>query len=243
MRKLTVTGLSVAMLSRMAAADGLPPPGTYVYTGPPPTVQLYTWSGLYIGGDVGGGWIDSAGSDNNGTFIGGAHVGFNLRAGKLIYGLEAQWTGIGSGGDDGNGSSIVVAPDGAAGRFKADIDWIATLAARVGVVWDRSLFYVKVGPAWGHQSYDASFSAPDPDFNGSETRFGWAAGLGYEYAFRGAWSVRLEYLFTDLGSDTVVLHGSGGSLAVGNVDSQVHAVTFSLNYRFDWPTGPLGTSQ
>jgi outer membrane immunogenic protein len=35
----------------------------------------------------------------------------------------------------------------------------------------------------------------------SNTNLGWAAGGGLEYAFANNWSVKLEYLYVDLGKD------------------------------------------
>jgi outer membrane immunogenic protein len=235
-------------LSGGVAADGpafppgqdlMPPPGVYRY---PPVIRLYTWNGPYVGGHIGAGLDDSAFSDSNGAFVGGVHAGFNVRAGRALFGLEAQWTGIaGSGGEEDN--TGLVLPGGIAGTFESEIDWLATLTARLGVAWDRSLLYVKAGAALAQTSYSASIDTlPGTTFEGDDSRVGWALGLGYEYAHRNAWSTRLEYLFVDLDSDTASLGGPAGGLAVTGIDHQVHALTLSVNYRFDWPIGgPLGT--
>jgi outer membrane immunogenic protein len=247
MRRIAVVGGAVTILSGGVAADGpalshgpdlMPPPGVYRY---PPVVRLYTWNGPYVGGHIGAGLDDSAYSDSHGAFIGGVHAGFNVRAGQALLGLEAQWTGIGASG--GEEDTSLVLPGGVTGRFEAEVDWIATLTARLGIAWDRSLFYVKAGAALAETSYSASIDTlPGTTFEGEESRVGWALGVGYEYAFRNAWSTRLEYLFMDFGSDSASLSGPAGDLAVAGIDQQVHAVTLSVNYRFDWPIGgPLGT--
>jgi outer membrane immunogenic protein len=41
----------------------------------------------------------------------------------------------------------------------------------------------------------------------SQTKIGWTAGAGAEYAFARNWSVKLEYLFVDLGSTSVLMFG------------------------------------
>jgi transposase len=92
MRKLfnTTAALSVLLATAMAAkaadvtartAPYAPPPPVYV---PPP----FSWTGFYLGGNIGGAWANrdvtdtllgvnfSAGS-NNGVFIGGGQLGFN----------------------------------------------------------------------------------------------------------------------------------------------------------------------
>jgi outer membrane immunogenic protein len=244
MRKLAAAGLSMTLLAPAVAADGLgplqprgpgplPPPGVYAYT--PPIIRLYTWNGLYVGGHIGAGWNDTFGSDT--SFIGGGQVGFNVRAGSALLGLEAQWTGS---ADDGHDSRLLEFPGGGIGTFESELDWVATLTARVGFVRDRSVLYVKGGAAWAHNSFHGSTTLqPEVAFDDSETRSGWAIGGGYEFAFRNAWSARLEYMFMDFGSHTVTLNTPAGSLAVPDVDQQIHALTLSINYRFDWPTARL----
>jgi outer membrane immunogenic protein len=236
MRRAAAAILTFTFLSPVAAADGMggvpgpapmPPPGVYQYA--PPIIRLYTWNGLYIGGHVGGGWSNSLDSDANG-FLGGAQIGFNVRAGRTVLGLEAQWTGSGNSGQD---DRLITFPGGLTGTFESEIDWLATLTARAGLVWDRSMFYLKGGAAWARNSYHGAIAGVD--FDTDETRAGWAVGGGYEYAFRNAWSARLEYMFLDFGSATVSLDGPAGNIAVPGVDQQVHAVTLSINYRFDWP--------
>jgi len=37
----------------------------------------------------------------------------------------------------------------------------------------------------------------------SQTKAGWTAGVGAEYAFSGPWSVKVEYLHVDLGSASI----------------------------------------
>src|SRR5687767_7008938 len=121
MRRVTVAGLFIAMLPFSATADPLPPAGrVYTYHGPA-TVQLYTWTGFYVGAHAGGAWIDTVGTDDsNGGFIGGAHVGFNLRSGRTVFGLEGQWSGIGAGNDDDDGS-LTVFPGGVPGSFETEV--------------------------------------------------------------------------------------------------------------------------
>jgi outer membrane immunogenic protein len=66
---------------------------------------------------------------------------------------------------------------------------------------------------------------------GSETKskLGWTAGAGVEYAFMGAWSAKLEYLYVDLGKTTC-------GAALCGVDTEVkfnsHIGKIGVNYRF-----------
>ena len=87
--------------------------------------------------------------------------------------------------------------------------WTALLTGRFGYAFDRSLFYVKGGAAWGQFNYEN----PDPvnsgeTFSANQTRTGWTIGGGWEYAFTPNWSAKIEYNFLDFGNDTVTLGGS-----------------------------------
>jgi outer membrane immunogenic protein len=240
MRRLAAAGFfSIAILPHSAANGPLPPAGRVYTYEPPAIVQLYTWNGLYVGGHLGFGWNDTVVAESDG-FLGGAQIGFNIRAGRVVFGLEGQWSGS---GDDGNDDALLVLPGGLTGTFEAQVDWMATLTGRVGVPWDRSLFYVKGGAAWAENTYRGFIDTlPGVGVSGDEVRSGWAVGIGYEYAFRSNWSTRLEYVFLDFGSESVTLNGPAGRIVVSDVDQQIHALTLSVNYRFDWPIGgPLGT--
>ena len=76
---------------------------------PPPPVPVFTWSGVYLGGQIGYAWgndnVSWSGTDNalnlaNGSFregpqgvIGGAHVGYNLQTNRWVLGLEGSVDG------------------------------------------------------------------------------------------------------------------------------------------------------
>jgi outer membrane immunogenic protein len=87
MRKLLQTMLGAVALPTLSlaanAADIRVRPPAYV---PPP----FSWTGFYIGGNLGGAWYQSNVTDNlfglvfhnpsnNGVFIGGGQVGFNYQ--------------------------------------------------------------------------------------------------------------------------------------------------------------------
>ena len=72
----------------------------------------------------------------------------------------------------------------------------------------------------------------------NDTRIGWTAGAGVEYAFAPAWSAKLEYNYMDFGNDAVSF--APGTLT--NIDQQIHAVKFGVNYKFGrraWSSHPL----
>jgi len=85
------------------AAEPLPPP--------PPPLPIFTWTGVYIGGQIGGVWGTGARGNFNGfdpftrTFlntslggtpsgvIGGAHVGYQVQIDQWILGIEGSVDG------------------------------------------------------------------------------------------------------------------------------------------------------
>ena len=126
------------------------------------------------------------------------------------------------------------------------------MTARIGWVWDRWLVYAKGGVAWDRDKYGFvgqqtclgfCLGGPGPfpfDFARSETRIGWTAGAGIEWAFWGNWSARLEYDFYDFGEHRVTLVDLLGNFGPvpADVNQQIHTVKFGINYRFNFGKAP-----
>jgi outer membrane immunogenic protein len=56
MKKILLATLAVTALAGSALAADLPPRPAPVYKAPPPYVPVWTWTGFYVGGNVGGAW-------------------------------------------------------------------------------------------------------------------------------------------------------------------------------------------
>ena len=94
------------------------------------------------------------------------------------------------------GSSILTA------NYK--LDWFGTARGRVGfLATDRVLLYATGGLAYGH----FTANAPLVPLSWGATRAGWTVGAGAEAAIDRNWSVKLEYLYMDLGN----VGGSGAT--------------------------------
>jgi outer membrane immunogenic protein len=163
MRKLFLLGLStlaVVMLGGSAQAADMP-----VKAPPPPPPIMYNWTGFYIGGHIGGAWVNRNGNDrfdgndcasgafgivcfndgnfgrNNGRFIGGGQVGFNYQINQWVWGVEGQISAITNQNNDdlcGNVRFTPVVGVVVNDRlFRCDNrgSWIATAAARLGVTF------------------------------------------------------------------------------------------------------------
>ena len=173
-----------------------------------------------IGAATGATGIFGAGSP--GHFIGGGQIGYNYQFGQsLVTGLEVDLQGLAGGGGNGVGVSLgpVPSPPGPAGtayqtileNSKA-IDYLGTVRARLGyLVTPALLFYGTGGLAYGHVSSATALyqdvSSPNLQpvmggVSGSSTKFGWTLGVVGEWKFAENWSVKLEYLYYDLGSQT-----------------------------------------
>src|SRR5437588_11153885 len=75
MRKLGLSSIALVTFagSAVMAAD-LPPPAAPVYRPPPVVVPAFSWTGCYIGGHVGGAWVNAHAYDTNGVITGIAGV-------------------------------------------------------------------------------------------------------------------------------------------------------------------------
>jgi opacity protein-like surface antigen len=83
-------------------------------------------------------------------------------------------------------------------------DPLASVTGRIGYAWDRFLGYVKLGGAFQRSTYSL-LVAGLTGATASETRFGWTAGIGGEYAFLDWLTVFVEYDYYDFGTKTSAL--------------------------------------
>jgi outer membrane immunogenic protein len=234
-RKLFLSTAALFAVTGTAFAADLParsaPP---VYVPPPP--PIFTWTGAYIGGQVGYEFgrstasleptgVGLGGYNPNGV-VGGAHIGYNYQINQYVIGLEGDVNGSSYRGNSGFGGAGV-------DSVRSDID--GSVRGRVGWAWDRTLFYATGGAAFApvHHSFAAFNGGVDTT---SPTRVGWTVGGGVEYAITNNWSLRAEYRYTDYGHTTNVLFDStGGAFAVRSRDTD-HRVQAGFSYKFDQPT-------
>lgn len=152
--------------------------------------------------------VPLSGRSNVNGVIGGGQAGYNWQQGNWLVGLEADIQG-----SDERGSSDVCAVAGCAlgtGIVTADykLDWFGTVRGRIGLLpTDRVLIYATGGLAYG----EVSATAPLVPLSWGSTRAGWTVGAGAEVKLDSNWSVKIEYLYMDLGDV------GGGSLAATNV--------------------------
>jgi outer membrane immunogenic protein len=236
---------SLFALSALGADLGVP-------TKTPPIPAMFTWTGCYAGGEVGGGWVQKNLTDNAGLlspitgftsagldiagYVFGGQFGCNYQfASYWVLGVE----GAVSGGAI-RGSTAVLLPTGIAGdtaTFKETTDFLSSVTGRMGYAFDRWLLYAKGGAAWAGDKYSAIgiFLGAPYDFQGLETRLGWTAGAGIEWAFSPYWSVKLEYDYYGFSTHNVTfIDATSGTTGPENIKQNIQVVTLGLNFHV-WP--------
>jgi len=206
MLALGVASASAADISRRVA----PAPAQAVYVAP------FSWTGAYVGINGGYGWGNSSFStpfpsgsfDTSGGLVGGT-LGYNWQVNQIVFGLE------------GDIDASWIKGSGTCGGLSCQTKntWLGTARGRLGYAVDRFLPYVTGGLAVGDINNTITGIG-----SANETKAGWTAGGGLEYAFNGPWSVKAEYLYVDL--------GRGGAIGGSNAKFQTNIVRAGLNYRF-----------
>lgn len=230
MRK-SVLGMTVLALSAgsVLAAD-LGPYGrgrSVKDFGPPARfAPAFTWSGFYLGLQAGYGWgtteaatgtlssFNQAYSYDTSGALGGVHAGFNWQAQQLVLGVE---TDIEFAGIDGSGTGTL------GSRYSSSVDVLGSFRGRLGFAADRTLFYITGGLAYG------DIATKGTDLATSDWRTGWTFGGGIEHAFAPNWTARIEYRYTDLGSESFA--STGINRAESN-DITFSAVRAGLSWKF-----------
>ena len=242
---LVCAAVFVALGVTSAAAADLPVKAP-VYKAP--VAVAPSWTGCYLGGNVGYGWAPTKWNDNGIEFashttdgvIGGGQIGCDYQSGPWVFGIQGMFDAAGM-----KGSSANLFLDPAGGVIDSTkISWFATLTGRVGyTVEPMTLLYVKGGVAWVHSKFTECCQptvtitdtlSPLEDGVADVTRTGWTIGAGLEHMFTPNWSAFLEYDYIGLGSEAVTfspINGSPGPF-IYHIDQNVHMILLGLNYRF-----------
>jgi outer membrane immunogenic protein len=174
---------------------------------PPPA---FTWTGFYLGGQVGYGWGEDSGRANivgplgavpypginvststqTQGVIGGAHIGYNWQFNQIVFGLEGQV--------DGTSLSKTIQPVynlSYASTTKSQIQ--GSFLGRLGVAFDRTLVYAVGGGGYGQILNNYTILAQSASF--ATARAFWTVGAGVEYAVNDNWLIRAEYRYNKYG--------------------------------------------
>jgi opacity protein-like surface antigen len=222
--------------------DGGQEYGGLAYISPALVVRRST----YPGGSALGGT-----SNLNGV-LGGGQVGYNWQFSPwLVFGIETDiqasdvhdTVNSAAGVTDAFGTHLQTATS------TKSVDWYGTVRGRVGVApfIPNLLIYGTGGFAYGGVNHGVGFAdnGAGLPYGGSvataqydSTSTGWTAGGGIEWSPTGfpAWSVKVEYLYVDLGNTTVSGVSVGGNPVFGGTYSsptRFHTVRAGLNWHFN----------
>ena len=257
MRALLLSTVALATLAGSAFAADLPSrKEAPVYIAPTPA---FSWTGFYVGGDIGAAfsatstnpaytynasYIPWTGrSFNSSGFMGGGYVGYNYQLNQnFVLGLEGDFQGA------TNSQSATWYPVPTLDPFvtvtaKSSLDWLGAINGRLGVAYDRALFYAIGGAAWGGVGISGTanivgVSTPLLGLSQSKTLSGFDIGAGVEYAFTPNWVGRVEYRYYGFSNYNMT------SLANYTVDparitTSVNTVRIGLAYLFSAPAPVL----
>ncbi|QPC45063.1 porin family protein [Kaustia mangrovi] len=246
MRKLLLTSAAAAAMGTFAATH-TQAADLYV-PAPPPPEPVWSWAGPYAGLHVGA--LDGDIDDNFDTFfegkqpepegninadsmdpngiMGGIQAGYNFQFDSIVLGVEGD---VSLGDVDDTIYPFVLTP---ADRVEAQMDWMATIRARVGWAMDRTLFYATGGMAFTDLEIKMDVAGGEARDKDTNSYFGWTVGGGVEHAFTDNISLKAEYLYTDFGKEKFSFFGPGREPPEvdGDVKLKTHTFRVGVNYLF-----------
>jgi outer membrane immunogenic protein len=253
--------LAAAASAGAARASDLTPTAAPPVFQPPPPPQ-FSWTGFYIGVNVGGGLdhfafpfsitapsggsiVGTSGITSAGP-VGGIQVGFNyeLPFFHIVAGIEIDNDPTGIRGDSAiNGVLSSGAPITA--TFGTRFIDFGTARLRLGYAWGRFLPYLAGGFTYG--TAEASYSVSTPGFFSTggitETRSGViphvaTIGAGIEYAIAPNFTIKAEYLYDFINARQVAFNPAPGATISFNTRTAYHIGRVGVNYKFDWFSPP-----
>ena len=256
MKKVLLAGAALVALTVAGAANAadLPSRRTVAPAYIPP---VFTWTGFYAGVNAGYAFNNDdkiksndygyyapyqSSKSDDGSFTGGAQIGYNYQMGSVVFGIEADFNFA----DLKRESTSYDYYSAGYGQFDASskVEWFGTVRPRIGFTpVDRLLVYVTGGLAYGQVKTSGTYY--DYAYNGGlgygqiskdDTRVGWTVGAGAEYAITDNLTVKGEYLYVDLGDKTArgyAYRADGQPVTLSIKDeTNFHVVRAGLNYKF-----------
>jgi outer membrane immunogenic protein len=213
----------------------------------PAPVPECDWTGFYVGIYAGGEFGHSETKDLDGynfedkswgysesSFVGGGQVGYNWQWHWLVLGPEFDL-----GYMDLDGRALQPGAPGFATRGETNSDFYTTLRGRVGVALDCWMVYATgggIGVNYDTRFIDSSTvppSGPDMiDAHKEEFDWGYTVGGGVERRFGRHWSVKAEYLYFALDTQSFRATDIFGASFRFNGETTGHILRAGLNYKF-----------
>jgi outer membrane immunogenic protein len=212
-----------------------------------------SWTGLYIGADVGfkateSNWTttgasftaltsDTSRPTSGNSFRFAGHAGYN-------YQFAPQWV-AGIEGDFGwADKTVTVTGSPAPGTFNFAADSIAvktgydaSLRGRAGyLLTPMTMVYATGGAAWqrleAQRNVPVSFCCGPFTTTASTVRTGWTVGGGLEWMMTRNWLLRAEYRYADFGTANFSDTNPAGGVTTYDVSLKTHMANFGASYKF-----------
>lgn len=251
MKKSLLAGASLGVIALATGSHAADIGARPFHKAPPITPAPWSWTGFYVGANVGAVWgrnsvsddpsstdfwIAGGGSDpgtvdaNSTGVIGGLQAGYNWQYASVVFGIE---------GDISLSSldhtvTITTSIGGGPDSYRSELSALGTIRGRIGWAFDRLLLYGTGGGAFARLK---SEYVDPPSVTGfivspRSNVTGWTAGGGFEYAFTDHWTAKAEYLhvwFPDRSGTFII--GPGASYTFNFKDS-LDIVRVGINYKF-----------
>lgn len=219
--------LGAAALVSAGAASAADAPA--YESGAPVAVPSFSWSGPYVGVQAGYDWMDAdnrvngvkPGTKPDGFTVGGfAGLNYQFDNSPVVAGVEADINY-----SDASGGRVSQAFTGLPNtRVKNDFGFTGAVRGRLGYAFDRFMIYGAGGLAFADHDVKAKGAASGSD---DTVAVGWTIGGGVEAALSDNVTARVEYRYSDYGTDSF-------SVANSRVKSDVtdNRVLLGLGYKF-----------
>jgi outer membrane immunogenic protein len=216
----------------------------------PIVAPQFSWTGCYVGGNVGIG----AGHAEWTDIVPDGNIDNDLIA-RTARTAHTDMSGMVAGGQVGcdyqfNGSWVI----GIAGSLNASdvtgtnmdqfnqtwtlrdkIDWYGSVTGRIGAAINTALIYARGAYAFAHNNFEIENSGVTLG-TPSNTRTGWTLGVGVEWAFAPCWSAFVEGNYYRFGNNTETFANNLNFVMqppLINVQPiAFETLTVGLNYRF-----------
>jgi high affinity Mn2+ porin len=222
--------------------------------------SAFDWTGFYAGAHLGYAWgsSDWAASPGpiglldlfqsfdafkgTGSYFEGIQAGYNnMLPNRFVLGgeVDASFPSYqNAAGISIGGLSKLSSPLGAE-SYGETVRSSGTVRVRFGYAPGNWLFYATGGLAWSYDQLALTQLASVTSDMPFLWRLGWAAGAGVEFPVMPHWTARLEYLYTEYGSSSVLFANAGQRFASDWSQQELRA---GLNYQFGGDSQAAGVS-
>jgi outer membrane immunogenic protein len=253
MKKLVLAASILAASAVSAFAADMPARIAKAPVAPP--ILTYDWSGMYVGGAVGGAWSDTGGvfynapgflwgTGSSSTLIYGGFAGIQKQWGNWVLGIEGGYNGLDNGFNSTAGTGLAGSSCGFAlgTRCESRLNDIWYIGGRVGYAWNRFMVYGQGG--YAQADIDTrGVDAIGPFSLAGSSHGGWYAGVGAEYAVLDYLILGIDYKHYEFDSkqhncNLAVVGCVAGSFRT--VDADVDSVMARMSFKFNpWPSAPV----